>query len=163
MCVANIIQYQRFESDTIIKIFFNCYSQSNPNLPKISNPITSQSFIILGLGKEVVLKEVARGDRELARLFVEMLAAIGPGLVPRGLGGQKLSCFGVWCFARVLLVGELLWPVFEQIQILYCISTREALSPLNRICISFDPYFSLRDSTTYNHQPTKAATICTSY
>mmetsp|Transcript_59074 Transcript_59074/g.93513 ORF Transcript_59074/g.93513 Transcript_59074/m.93513 type:complete len:347 (-) Transcript_59074:74-1114(-) len=31
--------------------------------------------------KDLVLKEVARGDRELARLFVEMLEAIGPGLV----------------------------------------------------------------------------------
>lgn len=33
-------------------------------------------------GQEVVLKEVARGDRELARLFVEMLEMLGPGLVP---------------------------------------------------------------------------------
>lgn len=31
--------------------------------------------------KDLVLKEVARGDRELARLFVEMLEAIGPSLV----------------------------------------------------------------------------------
>eukprot|EP00435_Cladocopium_sp_Y103_P011227 s643_g2.t3 len=34
-----------------------------------------------GTCKDLVLKEVARGDRELARLFVEMLEAIGPGLV----------------------------------------------------------------------------------
>ncbi|CAJ1346318.1 unnamed protein product, partial [Effrenium voratum] len=31
--------------------------------------------------KAVVLKEVARGDRELARVFVEMLSSLGPGLV----------------------------------------------------------------------------------
>eukprot|EP00435_Cladocopium_sp_Y103_P010949 s643_g2.t2 len=36
-----------------------------------------------GTCKDLVLKEVARGDRELARLFVEMLEAIGPGLVFR--------------------------------------------------------------------------------
>ena len=43
----------------------------------------------------MVLKEVARGDRELARLFVEMLAAIGPGLVPRLGPGSVLQEFFV--------------------------------------------------------------------
>ena len=37
--------------------------------------------LIHGRGQKSVLNEVERGDRELARLYVEMLSQLGPGLV----------------------------------------------------------------------------------